>query len=60
MLLAAALLGLLVVAGLNLRRLPAAASATARQAPNPARLLRRFGANRAVNWMGIINAAARA
>lgn len=57
-LLAAALLGLLVVAGLNLA-LPARSRVGDRAArpPDPARLLRRFGANRALNWMGIINAA---
>ncbi len=29
----------------------------AAKSPHPARLLRQFGANRALNWMGIINAA---
>jgi MFS family permease len=54
---ASAALGLVVVAGLNWTLpLPSAVGDCA-AAPNALRLLREFGANRALNRMGIINAA---
>ena len=57
-LLAAAAIGLVVVAGLN-RALPSASRVgdLTAGAPHPARLLGQFARNRALNGMGMINAA---
>jgi MFS family permease len=56
--LAAAVLSLVVTAGVNWALPPRSrVGDRAGEAPRPARLLRQFGTNRALNWMGIINAA---